>query len=86
MLELTDRFRPRTERAFVERVVSAVREYVDRPQDCDDGNEFVNPGRDELCGDNIDNDCNDGQRCNNGRCEDIPDECRVDNDCPIAAA
>ena len=30
-LELTDRFRPRTPRAFVERVVQAVREHVDRP-------------------------------------------------------
>lgn len=31
MLEITDRFRPRTERALVERVVAAVREYVERP-------------------------------------------------------
>ncbi|MFN3244744.1 MAG: rRNA maturation RNase YbeY [Planctomycetota bacterium] len=31
MLELVDRFRPRTERAFVERVVAAVREHVGRP-------------------------------------------------------
>jgi probable rRNA maturation factor len=31
VLELVDRFRPRTERAFVERVVAAVREHVGRP-------------------------------------------------------
>ncbi|MGK0155095.1 MAG: putative rRNA maturation factor [Neolewinella sp.] len=31
MLEITDRFRPRTERALVERVVAAVRDYVERP-------------------------------------------------------
>lgn len=31
LLELTDRFRPRTPRAFVERVVAAVREHVGRP-------------------------------------------------------
>lgn len=31
MLEVVDRFRPRTERAFVERVVAAVREHVGRP-------------------------------------------------------
>ncbi|MFT4514285.1 MAG: putative rRNA maturation factor [Planctomycetota bacterium] len=31
MLEITDRFLPRTERALVERVVAAVREYVERP-------------------------------------------------------
>lgn len=31
MLELVDRFRPRTERAFVERVVAAVRTHVRRP-------------------------------------------------------
>jgi len=31
MLELVDRFRPRTERAFVERVVAAVCEHVGRP-------------------------------------------------------
>jgi len=30
-LELSDRFRPRTPRAFVERVVRAVREHVARP-------------------------------------------------------
>ena len=29
--EITDRFRPRTERAFVERVVHAVREFAARP-------------------------------------------------------
>ena len=31
MLELVDRYRPRTERGFVERVVAAVREHVQRP-------------------------------------------------------
>ena len=31
MLEITDRFHPRTERALVERVVAAVRDYVERP-------------------------------------------------------
>tara|TARA_R110002072_G_scaffold269079_11_gene428395 strand:- start:60893 stop:61312 length:420 start_codon:yes stop_codon:yes gene_type:complete len=31
MLEITDRFRPRTERALVERVVAAVRDYAERP-------------------------------------------------------
>ena len=31
MLELVDRFRPRTERAFVERVVAAAIAYADRP-------------------------------------------------------
>jgi len=31
VLELVDRFRPRTERAFVERVVAAVRTHVGRP-------------------------------------------------------
>ena len=31
MLEVVDRFRPRTERSFVERVVAAVREHVGRP-------------------------------------------------------
>ena len=33
-LELVDRFRPRTQRAFVERVVAAVREHVGRPELC----------------------------------------------------
>ena len=32
MLELVDRFRPRTERAFVERVVAAAIAYADRPE------------------------------------------------------
>ena len=32
MLEITDRFHPRTERALVERVVAAVRDYVERPE------------------------------------------------------
>ena len=32
MLELVDRFRPRTERAFVERVVAAATAYADRPE------------------------------------------------------
>ena len=31
MLELVDRFRPRTERAFIERVVSVALDYVGRP-------------------------------------------------------
>ena len=31
MLEITDQYRPRTERALVERVVAAVRDYVERP-------------------------------------------------------
>jgi probable rRNA maturation factor len=31
MLEIADRFRPRTERVFIERVVSVVREFVARP-------------------------------------------------------
>jgi probable rRNA maturation factor len=31
MLQITDRFRPHTERALVERVVAAVRDYVERP-------------------------------------------------------
>tara|TARA_R110002094_G_scaffold199842_1_gene171737 strand:+ start:743 stop:1162 length:420 start_codon:yes stop_codon:yes gene_type:complete len=31
MLEITDRFCPRTERALVERVVAAVRDYAERP-------------------------------------------------------
>ena len=31
MLEVVDRYRPRTDRAFVERVVAAVREHVERP-------------------------------------------------------
>ncbi|HEB54484.1 MAG TPA: hypothetical protein ENI87_14630, partial [bacterium] len=31
VLEVVDRFRPRTERSFVERVVAAVREHVGRP-------------------------------------------------------
>lgn len=32
MLEVTDRFEPRTERVLIERVVAAVRDYVDRPE------------------------------------------------------
>lgn len=31
MLEITDRFRPRTERSLIERVVATVRDYVERP-------------------------------------------------------
>ena len=32
MLELTDRFHQRTERGFIERVVAAVRDHVERPE------------------------------------------------------
>ena len=32
MLEVTDRFQPRTERVLIERVVAAVREFVERPE------------------------------------------------------
>jgi len=32
MLEVTDRFEPRTERVLIERVVAAVREHVARPE------------------------------------------------------
>jgi probable rRNA maturation factor len=32
MLEVTDRFHPRTERVLIERVVTAVREHVARPE------------------------------------------------------
>lgn len=32
MLEVTDRFEPRTERVLIERVVAAVRDYVARPE------------------------------------------------------
>jgi hypothetical protein len=31
--------------------------YVDDAGDCDDGNDRVNPGANEVCGDGIDNDC-----------------------------
>ena len=32
MLEVTDKCQPRTERALIERVVTAVRDYVGRPE------------------------------------------------------
>jgi large repetitive protein len=33
--------------------------YVDETGDCDDSDDRVNPGTDELCGDHVDNDCDD---------------------------
>ena len=33
--------------------------WVDVPDDCDDGEPLRNPGQDELCGDGLDNDCDD---------------------------
>ncbi len=36
---------------------------ADDATDCDDTNEFVNPGMDEVCGDGADNDCSVGTDC-----------------------
>ena len=34
--------------------------YVDLAGDCNDDYEAINPGADEICGDEVDNDCDDG--------------------------
>lgn len=44
--------------SFVEVCTATYPGYVTDDQDCDDMNGMVNPGSPEMCGDNIDNDCN----------------------------
>ena len=44
--------------------------YVSDNTDCDDTNQNVHPGEDELCDDNIDNDCDGDTDCEDGDCDD----------------
>jgi len=45
---------------------------VTNSADCDDGNGLVNPRADEVCGDGIDNDCNDAVDCADSACSSDP--------------
>ena len=50
--------------------------YVEDDTDCNDGSTAANPGEAEVCGDGIDNDCDDSEDCDDSDCDEDLD-CRL---------